>query len=206
MITLYYQVDKQLVNESIDDASFVGAPEQSWIHLQNPTHETLEKIASVTGLSMEYLASALDEEETAHIETDEDIDLTFIVLDTPYVTNPEDSVYATAPFIIAYNTKYFVTIANHNFELIPEVIKKVKKIEPHKHVRLSTNFLYRLMTLFIASLKKIDQKTKAVEMKLHSSMRNKELFELMQINKTLVFFSTALNSNRGVLLKLFAIC
>jgi magnesium transporter len=44
--------------------------------------------------------------------------------------------------------------------------------------------------------------TKELEETLHSSMKNKELFELMDINKSLVYFSTALNADRVVLFKL----
>lgn len=33
-------------------------------------------------------------------------------------------------------------------------------------------------------------------------MKNKELFELLDINKTLVYFSTSLSANKAVLMKL----
>lgn len=203
MITIYRNVVKNISKEDIDDINFIDAPKNSWLHVQNPTQENLEKISNVTGLSIEYLSSALDEEETAHIESDEDDDITYVVLDTPYVKDEETGVIATAPFIIVFNQNYFVTIANHNFELIDELFKKVKRIETNKHVRLSTQFIYRLMTLYISYLKKIDSHFKAIEEKMNKSTRNKELYEMMDINKTLVLFSTALNSNRGVLLKLF---
>ena len=47
----------------------------------------------------------------------------------------------------------------------------------------------------------IDKKTKEVEGILHSSMKNKELFQLMSINKSLVYLSTSLNANKVVLTK-----
>lgn len=203
MVTIYSSLPSGLQTNVFDDESFNGVPENSWIHIQNANQDILEKVSKFTGLSMDYLISALDEEENAHIESDDEEDITYIVLDTPYLIDEEKGVYATAPFFIAYNKKYFVTIANHEFNLISELMKKVKKIEPHKHVRLSTNLLYRLMTLFIYSLKKIDSKMKSIEAKLEANTKNKELYELMEINKTLVFFSTALNANRAVLLKLF---
>ena len=203
MITIYRDELGKIFKEDIVDVDFDNAPLNSWIHVQNPTAENLERIAKVTGLSYDYLSSALDEEETAHVESDDDDDITYVVLDTPYLKDEESGVYATAPFFIVFNTNYFVTIANHNFELIDELFKKIKKIETKKHVRLSTQFIYRLMTLYISYLKKIDSHFKSIEEKMNKSTRNKELYEMMDINKTLVLFSTALNSNRGVILKLF---
>lgn len=203
MITIYRNEGTNLLYENIEDVDFETATKNTWIHIQNPTQESLEKISKATNLSIDYLSSALDEEETAHIEADEDDDITYVVLDTPYIKDPETGVYATAPFIIVFNENYFVTIANHEFELIPEVLKKVKKIETKKHVRLSTHFIFRLMTLYISYLKKIDNHFKEIEEKMSKSTKNKELYEMMDINKTLVLFSTALNSNRAVILKLF---
>ena len=82
------------------------------------------------------------------------------------------------------------------------MFKRVKIVEPHKHVRLTLNLVYRLATLFIIYLKKINQKTENLENSLRSSTKNKELLELMDTNKTLIYFSTALNGNKGVLTKL----
>ena len=84
------------------------------------------------------------------------------------------------------------------------MFKRVKIVEPHKHVRLTLNLVYRLATLFIIYLKKINQKTENLENSLRSSTKNKELLELMDTNKTLIYFSTALNGNKGVLKKLLS--
>jgi magnesium transporter len=177
MITIYQEDEKKIIAQNIEDADFSHAPELSWIHVQNASSEILEKVSKVTGLSFDYLSSALDEEETAHIEADDDDDITYVVLDTPYIKDAETGDYGTAPFILVFNTKYFVTIANHEFELISELLKKVKKIETKKHVRLSTQFIYRLMTLYISYLKKIDQKTKQIDEQMSKNTRNKQLYD-----------------------------
>ena len=67
---------------------------------------------------------------------------------------------------------------------------------------MSLSFLYRLAVTFITILKKIDSQTKLVEKQLYHSMRNKELFDLMELNKSLVYFSNSLNANRAVVHKL----
>ena len=70
------------------------------------------------------------------------------------------------------------------------------------HVRLTLHFLMTLAQQFITCLKRIDRESKEIETKLYSSQKNKELFELMELNKMLVYFSTALNSDKNVIEKL----
>ena len=171
----------------------------SWIHIEDPTVDVWNKISKLTGISNTFLLYALDEEESARIDSDDGD--TLIVLDTPYI-ELDTGHFSTAPFIIAYNRSYYVTIQRHNFEIVSELFKRVKIVEPHKHVRLTLNLVYRLATLFIIYLKKINQKTENLENSLRSSTKNKELLELMDTNKTLIYFSTALNGNKGVLTKL----
>ena len=83
-----------------------------------------------------------------------------------------------------------------------ELFKRVKLIEPHNHVRLTLNIVYRLATLFITYLKRINNYTDELEKKIRNSTKNKEVLDLMDINKSLIYFSTALNGDKGVLAKL----
>jgi magnesium transporter len=54
----------------------------------------------------------------------------------------------------------------------------------------------------MAYLKEINQRRNILEQKLYDSNRNEELLELMRIQKSLVYFVTALRSNELLLLKL----
>ena len=55
---------------------------------------------------------------------------------------------------------------------------------------------------YLDSLKEINQKRNAFEQKLYDSNRNEELLQLMRIQKSLVYFVTALRSNELLLLKM----
>ena len=199
MIKIFQEEDKSLISKEYSFEDEIELESGSWIHIEDPTVDVLNKISKLTGISNTFLLSALDEEESARIDSDDGD--TLIVLDTPYI-ELDTGHFSTAPFIIAYNRSYYVTIQRHNFEIVSELFKRVKIVEPHKHVRLTLNLVYRLATLFIIYLKKINQKTENLENSLRSSTKNKELLELMDTNKTLIYFSTALNGNKGVLTKL----
>ena len=199
MIKIFQEEDKSLISKEYSFDDEIELESGSWIHIEDPTVDVLNKISKLTGISNTFLLSALDEEESARIDSDDGD--TLIVLDTPYI-ELDTGHFSTAPFIIAYNRSYYVTIQRHNFEIVSELFKRVKIVEPHKHVRLTLNLVYRLATLFIIYLKKINEKTENLENSLRSSTKNKELLELMDTNKTLIYFSTALNGNKGVLTKL----
>lgn len=200
MIVVYKEVEKKLEKFEYQDDEEIELESGSWIHLSSPNPDIIDKVSKLTSISKDMLMCSLDEEESARIDNDDGD--TLIVLDTPYLENKEKSFYMTAPFLIAYNRSYYVTIQRHPFELMDELFKRVRTIEPHKHVRLTLNFIYRLAALFITYLKKINAHTETLEATLRTSTKNKEVLELMDTNKSLIYFSTALNANNGILTKL----
>ena len=200
MITVYKSVEKELIKTNYEQLDNVSIEKGSWIHIDNPTIDILKEVSKLTAINETFLLTSLDEEESARVDVDDDD--TLIVLDTPYIENQEIEKYSTAPFIIAYNKNYFVTIEKHNFQLLDEVFRRVKNIETDKHVRLTLNIVYRLSTLFISYLKRINIQTEKLETSLRNATRNKELLSLMDTNKTLIYFSTAISGNKGVLAKL----
>lgn len=200
MITIYNSVSKELVKNN-DDISIENIKKAHWIDLLAPTKEEISLVYEATGLKQPFLYSAIDEEESAHVDVDEDE--TYIVLDQPVIEVEDNSkIYTTMPFSMIYNEKYFITVRMKDNSLIPSLLLKNKNPEIKKHVRFSLLIMYKLASLFITSLKVIDNQTKDVERELHNSMKNKELFELMDLNKTLVYFSTALNANKAVIARL----
>jgi len=62
--------------------------------------------------------------------------------------------------------------------------------------------LYNNAKEYLKYLRQIDKRTEYLEGSLHKSMRNKELFKLLELEKSLVFFTTSLKSNDVVLERL----
>jgi magnesium transporter len=179
-----------------------GIAKDSWIDVTSPTPEEIAWLQSKMNVPSEFIMSALDEEETAHIDTEDNSRL--IVLDVPMAETNQNNKYAytTTPFAIIHHEEHIITVSARETYFIKELLAKAKKIEPHKIVRMTLMILYRLASTYISFLKKIDHQTKEVEKQLHSSLRNKELFDLMELNKSLVYFSNSLNSNKVVVMKL----
>lgn len=204
MTKIYREIDKRLVTEELDElASTTVLEKGTWISLDQGDASMLTTISTKTGIPLHFLSSALDEEETARIDNESGSVL--IVIDVPTLAREEESdeeTYITEPFIIAYNEDYFITIGQPNTKLIDNLLARNVLVEPQKHIRLALLLIYQMSREFIVCLRRIDSHTHDIEKRLHSSMRNKELFELMAINKSLVYFSTALHADRNVLNRL----
>jgi magnesium transporter len=59
-----------------------------------------------------------------------------------------------------------------------------------------------MATSYLKYLKQISKLSDAIEKELHESMKNKELFSLLNLEKSLVYFTTSLKSNNYVLQKI----
>lgn len=161
-----------------------------------PSIAEVEQLSGIVNINRDFLVSLLDDEESARLDVDDDY--TLIVLDIPCY---EDDVYYTYPFAIIYNEKYYITLCRRETGVVNSVLTKFKKVEPHKHVRLTLQIMYRIASNYIQSLKVIDNLRLTLEKALQSSTKNSDLLLLMDLNKSLVYFSTSLHANRVVLNK-----
>ena len=71
--------------------------------------------------------------------------------------------------------------------------------------RFILQILYRNASMYLIYLRIIDKKSEQIEEKLHLSTRNQELMELLELEKSLVYFTTSLKSNEMVLEKLLKV-
>lgn len=196
MIKLFKEDNKKLLCIDEQENIFDKIEKNMWIHVFDPKIEEMNKISNITGIDKEVLISVMDEEESAHLDMDDDY--TLIVLDIPIYV---DHIYETYPFVIIYNKDYYITICKKETSILDLMIKKFKKIEPHKHVRLTLQIMYRIASNYISALKYLDSKRNELEKSLHATMKNSDLLALMTLNKSFVYFSTSLNANKVVISK-----
>ncbi len=170
-----------------------------WINLENPSDKELEEVARITGAGEDMLKAALDEEERARIETEDGN--TLIIVDIPIIDDSADwYVYSTLPMGIITAGDYFITVCLRDTAVIGDFIKgRVRNFDANKRTRFIYQILYLNAIKFLHCLKQIDKTSMRVQQSLHRSMKNKELIQLLDLEKALVYFSTSLNSNQIVI-------
>jgi len=173
-----------------------------WICLTAPTEDELVRIESALEIEPNFLRDPLDDEEKPHIDVEND--QTLIVIDVPYVYDDEDGkVYETMPMGIVVKEEYIITVSLRQNEVL-DLIKsnRVKEFFTYKHTRFTFQILFVASKSFLRYLRLIDRKSDDAERTLRQSMKNKELFLLLQLEKSLVFFTTSLKSNEMVMERL----
>ncbi len=173
-----------------------------WIHLQSPTKEEIHGINARFSLDPTYLQAALDEEESARIERDGD--QTLIIVDVPYVeTEDKGYSYSTIPMGIIMVDDVIITVTSRESTIINDFSEeRVRGFWTFKRTRFLLQLLNRNATRYLAYLKQIDKASSFVQKRLQESMRNQELLQMMQLEKSLVYFSTSLKGNEIVLEKM----
>jgi len=173
-----------------------------WVNLTNPTEEEIKRVCEGLNVDVEYIRAALDEEERARIESNNG--QTLIIVDIPIDEKEGDnSIYVTIPLGIVVIKENIITVCLRENPIIKDFInKKVKSFYTFFKNRFILQILYKNAAYYLYYLRLIDKESTRIEYHLHKSMRNKELIELLDLQKTLVFFSTSLKANELVLEKM----
>lgn len=176
----------------------------SWINLVNPSENEIKKICENIHIQEDFIRDALDYEEKARIDKEEDDDTTLFVVDVPIIEKNEDNdIYTTMPLgMIVVRDDFFITVSLKKNKIIEDFEKrKVKNFQTYKKTRFIFQVLYLNSSYFLHYLKQINKETEIAEYILKNSMKNKELLKLLSLEKGLVYFATSLKSNELVMEK-----
>lgn len=173
-----------------------------WIDLIVPTVDEIEKVANRTGVEKELIMKLLDTEELPRVEQEDNA--TLIVIDIPYLENEGEHKYKTYPLgIIITNNNYIITVSVKKTMLLNDFKRsRVKDFRTAKKTRFLIQILLKSATSYLKALKQINHDIEEKEKVLKKTTENKDLVELLEIEKTLVYFMTSLKANDTVLEKL----
>ena len=175
-----------------------------WINLVNPTLQEINTLCNSIGVIEDFIRYPLDQEERARIDVEDE--QTLILIDLPVVEKEEDGIggFSTIPLgMIVVRDDYFITVCTQETPIIKEFIDcKIKGFFTFKKTRFILQLLYKIATYYLVYLKYINRETDKAEHRLQKSMRNKELIKLLELENSLVYFTTSLKSNELVMEKL----
>ncbi len=186
----------------------------SWISLVSPSEAEIKKVCESLNIQEDFIRDALDFEEKARIDKEDDDNTTLFVVDVPIIEKNEDNeIYTTMPLgMIVVRDDYFITVCLRKNKIIEDFEKrKVKDFQTYKKSKLIFQILYLNSSYYLSYLKQINKETEIAEYILKNSMKNKELLKLLSLEKSLVYFTTSLKSNelvmektmRGKIIKLY---
>lgn len=173
-----------------------------WINVCAPEEEELNWLITNLEIPREFLTAALDEEESSHIESEDNKKL--IVIDIPFSQKVDEDIrYYTMPIGIILTENNLITVSIKESTVIKDFTDgKVKNINTAYKTKFIFQILLRATARYLNHLKLIDKRSTELEMKLRRSMRNKELTNMLDYEKSLVYFQTSLKANELTLQKI----
>lgn len=194
MLSIHKTIDKKMTRlDAIQDGC--------WINLTYPTEDELNTVSEALNVDPGFLRAALDEEETSRIDTEDG--QTLIIIDVPAVEKDDAVVYSTIPLGIIVTEKHIITVCLKESSIVKDFQDGlVKNAETQKRTRFILYMLLQVAKRFLQYLKQIDKIYNYMERHLYKSQRNKELIQLLDLEKSLVYFNTSLKANEVTLEKI----
>lgn len=173
-----------------------------WISMIAPNEHEISSVSKKYSLDADIIKAALDTDERSRIDADDGY--TMVLVNIPTVEEQSDKeLYSTIPMSIIIVNDAIITVCSEDSPVIRDFTNgKVRGFYTSMKSRFVLQFLYHIATLYLQYLHNIDRKSEDVETQLHKSTQNRELIELLKLEKSLVYFTTALRSNEMVLEKL----
>ena len=184
-----YKILKSTPN-GIDELELEQLEKGCWIDIVSPSPEELHEIAAATKIQLDFLTAALDEEEKSRIETEDDQIL--ILVDIPFLRSNKD--YDTLPLGIIIAEDFIVTVCLEPNAVVADFSSYNHRFfSTFKKTRFLFQILYKSATLYLKYIRIIIKRTDELEQHLRKSMENSELFNLLDLQKSLTYFTASLH-------------
>ncbi|RYD57702.1 MAG: magnesium transporter CorA family protein [Sphingobacteriales bacterium] len=196
------QYFKNINRQTLEIQQAEGA---NWINVTPPFQENeIDNLSSSLNIPRDLLTDTLDIEERARYEIEDGVRL--IILKTPVENkslNESDADYVTIPIsIIITERSQVITVNSFENVAIRRFLTTFAKRHPERPNMMVLKIFEKVVMDFIEVLKEINHRRNILEQKLYDSNRNEELLYLMRVQKSLVYFVTALRSNERLLMKM----
>ena len=208
MIQVFKKENNSTVSINFEDLLDNYDYSDYWLHLSNPTDKEIEFISKTFNVEENLIKSSLDDEERPRIDYENNS--TLILTDIPITEEDEDQnlyTYSTIPFGFINAGKTIITICLYETSIVNDLIygRFIKGINIHKKSRFLLQLQYTISKKYIQYLSQVDKASQRIKNELEKSTKNKELIEMMNLEQSLVYFSTSLRSNLIVVEKLVKI-
>ncbi len=197
MIQYFKNINHQIVS--------INSPENgSWVNIIPPLRqEEFSELSTSLDIPLDFLTDSLDIDERSRFEEEDNVKL--VVIKTPTENNSfneSDAYYITIPICIILTHNQILTVNSFDNGAIKKFLGSFQNRHPDKKNMMVLKIFEKIINAYMDSLKEINVRRNVLEQKLYAANRNEQLLQLMRIQKSLVYFVTALRSNEMLLMKI----
>lgn len=171
-----------------------------WIDLVTPNEKEIDSVVAATEIDRDLIMKMLDDDELPRVETSGNA--TLVVIDVPAYGGKNRNITYPLGIIVTTNN-YFITIAPKTTPILNSFRNnKVRNFRTAKKTRFLIQILNVAAAQYIKVLDEVYSDIENKEATLKRSTENEELIDLLQTEKTLVYFTSSLKENDMVLERL----
>ncbi|WP_062327072.1 magnesium transporter CorA family protein [Treponema endosymbiont of Eucomonympha sp.] len=175
---------------------------RAWLDARQVSREDIRVLKDEYGVLEEHILDILDTDELSRVEKEDGY--TLIILRLPLFQPSEDVSYVTVPLGIILSGNCLVTICGTDCEVLHDLSEnRAKRLSLSDFPAFIIHVLSHADNTFLRYLKEINRRSTLIQNELQRSVQNDELIKLLNLEKSLVFFTTSLKSNQLLLEKLY---
>ncbi len=172
-----------------------------WIDVLEPTASDRTWLLDTLDIAPEFVKSAFDDEETSHVDVDDDTGQILVIVDCPFVESEDEAddksitQYDTHPltFVFLPERECFVTFSLRRNETVANFANgRYNDVHTGRRTQFLLKMLLRITQRYVVSLRSINRQIREYERTLRKTMANSELMKMLGLEKSLVYFSTSL--------------
>jgi magnesium transporter len=195
MISLYrsYWREMRLVSEIVPG---------TWVEVTSPTDEEAAEIAELLGIDRDDMLAAIDPEEKARVQTEDDY--TLIVVDIPVrEVRHHAQAYNTIPLGIILTEDNVVTVCSEETSVLTTFhTARIRDLSTENKLGFVYRIMLRIAMRYQQVLAAIDHERMEYEERIEEVGDEGDLIRLHEMESTLVYFSRSLRGNATVLSRL----
>lgn len=200
----YFSLENQYFKNQETDGK-----EVFWLCVENPTKEEIATLTKNYKMPADFMTAILDNSETSRSEELEQISFdrpALLLLQYPYaITSPSGYLQLnTFPFsVIVTPEKKIITVTNHKPAFMQEVItREYPRNDMSNSMNLLLQLIWQLSLSYNHYLMLLKTQSDKLEGELQVSTENSQLYQIMDIQKSLIYFEAATAANLKTLTKL----
>ena len=174
----------------------------TWVELTSPTAEEAAQIAEMLGVDQDDILAAIDPEEKARIQTEDDY--TLIVVDIPArEERHHEQAYNTIPLGVILTEDNVITVCSEETSVLSSFHKaRIRDLSTENRLAFVYRIMLRIALRYQQVLANIDRTRIEFEEHIEDLQGERDLIQLHELESTLVYFSTSLRGNANVLNRL----
>lgn len=187
MLTAYKTLDSKLQEVSWDPLS-----NGIWVKIVNPTPEEILQISAEAKIPEHFFRFAVDEDDSPRIILGKNCILSIIHVPVYHGADR----FETSPLSIILTSGLTITISEELIQVLPDSNEGSRFLfDTTKRTQVLFQILYHADTVFLKSIHHIRKRTDELELRIRKSTDNQEVFQLLDLEKGLTYFTAALRGN-----------